>query len=252
MKEHEGAFIEQFKDVLGLTWGLNQVYGNVGDVRLASSKSEQAHQLTLPMNGLSVDAYRTDIALMLSKAKLAESRDPLFSTVRFRPEYDITDRQFQRNAHQVYYAQQVTDIWGMDLVAGTLGRDMVHEEIDSWLGLVRQIPDESIEEIDLAYAMGFASRFAMMRRYCLTDLEPVFNQEVERLRRMTDLKGLTQILNLAQYYQHLPSLTQNPDGAVIQLEQATRELSEILGFSAFPSIVKVNNDWVWDIWDIGK
>lgn len=68
MIEHD-SWIEQLPAALGITWKVEQVYGTVDQVLIASSKPDRIHQITLPFTTAPFESFKTDIALALAKAK---------------------------------------------------------------------------------------------------------------------------------------------------------------------------------------
>jgi len=233
--EHE-EFVDDFISRLGIMWKVDYLYGDLEDPRLVSDPVGKNHQLVFPIwFEKESSAHKSEVLKMLSLAKIGESRDPLFATLRFRKEFDIEDASFQRAAQMIFQSQQITEVWATDLMR-TVDKQLARADALDNFRLIGSYPDEIVNNLGPFVINFYAGAYSSIKRGRFTDLEEPLKEFRARMGRIFDDEVLGMFDQMANLYANVPELSKERSEALKLLEQKTQESAEILGFPVIPAI----------------
>lgn len=239
-------FIQPYVHRLGILWRvIPTVDPAVDRPSIASSRDGLEHRISFPPGHM--EAFRCDIVHELTHAKLAETIDPIFSTIRFHSSYDIDDPTFRQQARMVYFAQMPVEVWVADHMH-TVDPSLVQEDVSSWFESVLQIPGETLRQrFAQETMMTYAINYADIRRHDMRGFGKQERRVFAKLEAFLGPDAAKVAKRLARHFKELPQLPTDPTHAIPLLEQKTQETAQIIGFPIRPTLVEDRGNWVWQI-----
>lgn len=227
----------------GVRWRVNYSYGDIPGPQIVSTAVTENHDILLPY-GLPEELNRIDFLDMLTRAKLAETHDPIFSTIRFHSRYDIQSADFRRFARRVEIAQRVVEVWSADIFTA-VDRRMAEEDVRLISGIYAEASEETVRELDYAYLLGYALMVSVAKRGSLPGYEADHSRMLDRITDTFGRSATDTAEELAALYSSAPPLPEDRNVALKLFETKTDESAEILGIPISPEIMADHGIMVW-------
>lgn len=247
MSERE-PFVDDFINKLGLAWDVRYVYGSVDRPLLTSSESEREHQLIFPWAHADFTReFRCDFANMLARAKFAEKISPIFAQARFPKGHDIEGKDFSYGAMMVYYSQQLVEVWSADYVEKMLGKDLIEEDVSSWIDVALNIPEQVILDNQMEMILGYSLSRANLERSGIEGYEWGLNKVLGRIVGAFGESGYGLAVNMGEFYSKLPELPiEDREEALGLFASKTQEAAQMLGYPIKVELSGQEGDLVWN------
>lgn len=235
---------------LGLKWRVRTaVIDGLDRPSIVSDAAMHEHRIGFPVRFNNTED-EFDVVHELIHGRFAERMDPIFSAVLFLKDTYLSNPETARKARQVYYAQQLVDVWVADYMQA-YDPVLVDAETHSYIGYANGLLDLGILNVqDIVNSADFiiasALNYAEIKRVHLRKMEKP--QSVLRRRLSQILTGDSEkvSMELGTYYRDLPILPPSTEDAVRLFSDKSREAARILGFDDVePQIVTEDAKHVW-------
>lgn len=243
--ERLGESLRPYEEIMRLKWEPEYaIVYPLGGPRVVSLKEKQRHLICFPVGLARRVPHDPFMGMMvLAKAKLGEALDPIFATATIHPFQDNPDEEGQERKTRLLLAQQVTNVWALDAVAGT-NEGVLKRNAEEWWKWFIDLPEETSFPLGATFASSYAFYEMQVLRY---QLERLFshNEIRGKLERILDFDKVAFIRLLANFYARLPILSGERDIAFQMLEQQTQKAAVLWGFQIKPVLQEFEGEMFW-------
>lgn len=240
-------YLDLYINKLGLTWLVDTRIDQVEQPMISSEPTRKTHLISLPLGYEQKEEFwRTDLANVLIKAHLAETRDSIFASVRLDPDIDWQEAVNTQKAQQIYLAQQIVDVWVTDLMPD-LDTSLVSTDIESWVSIALVLPDEIFKQTVYAIVLGYGLNSAQIARHDLSEYQQSNGRLLTRTNHVLGKGWGKKAVVIADLYTKAPELPEDGVAACLLFEKLVRESADILGFDVNPHIANKDNISFWQI-----
>lgn len=246
MNKETETLMDRYSKELAIRWPVAVVPGPAwAGAQIFVDRVTHRHQITIPVEADGTyEEY--DLAHELVHAHLAESYDPIFSTVYFDPALDTSDPVVQRKMHAVALAQEVVDVWVDDIVE-RMDPGLIARSVERWMVRIFRMQPVEFADQHAEVIMGFAHNAQQIRRYGLEELKQRHAWAREKLEVVIGPGDTALAVRLGEYMSRLPRLPKEPKHALKVFETSTQAVARSLRLPVRPRLVRVEDAWVWAI-----
>lgn len=174
---------------------------------------------------------------MLCMAKIGESRDPLFSTMRFPEGYginDFEDEQLQAGLIGIDLASQIVQVWNHDLMK-SVDPELAHQSAVEMLDALEPKSEVDVPD-DMYYFVGYAVCNAVVARGKYEDLTGRLLNVKLLIDQKCDSATAEMAGDLAFSFENVARLPEGSNDALKLYEDYVQKAMMIMELPVYPKI----------------